>query len=613
MDTKQGPVQFKPSHTTLKWLFSQPTSDVIGKSFTFKGRIARAKQIFVHMTDSSTTEQLQLVLSKPLSKTLANQGLLFPCTTIAVRGTLRKSQNEQKQKYDFDVSEFQVLGKVSDPVTFLPSLKGVSLDTWRKNCDTRFHAPEMQAIFRIRAALSWYTSLFMKQQEVLHLDPEPLTSADCEGAGEMFVVTTLMDSGLVGDLPIRSETCKPQTLMDYYTDLYQFITDSKTADPNQTEYLAVLNVLKERIQLLKTVKVDWKKDHFENDQPVRLTCSSQLGLEYMVPAMGAVYTSLPSFRAEKSNTKRHLASFTHIEAELPFVTFQDLMDFIESYVVFCIRSVLSDCATEIRVLDTFLTITASRADGKVTSSSGCKTPILDKLVGMIKEPFGRISYTEAISLLDKHSQHLKQLFPEVKQIPKWGEDLGGECERFLSEVIFKKPIFVFDMPQKLKSFYMKQKMIKCADSKEDRLVVEGCDLLVPSLGELVGASIRESDYLKLTLEMLRRGMVYHIPVLEGKSEGKTKSKFVTDETKQALLKKLESVTTDVQMDVLLAEFKIDFGPLQKYVGLRKNAATPTGGFGLGFERLVTICTTSLDGGNIRDRRPFYAAYKDCQF
>ena len=438
-DSKAKPVKFEPSHTTIQWLFDQDSKDVVGKSFTVKGRIVRAKQIFIQMTDGSSFKPLQLVLNKQKMKSLADSGSLYPCTTISVKGTLRISQNPKAQQYDFDVETISILGKVVEPTTFLPSLpNNMSLDTWREHCDTRFHCPEMKAIFRIRAALSWFTSVFMNEHGVLHLDPEPITGADCEGAGEMFVVTTLLDSkSKATDLPVKhvkkvksekdSKDAKDQdqTIKSMINDLIQGLQKPETMSTKE---------LIEKLQSMNELEIKWVKDHFANPDPGRLTCSSQLGLEFMVPAMGPVYCSLPSFRGEKSNTRRHLASFTHMEAELPFISFKDLMDFIEEYVTYCLKSVREECTNELALLK----------------------GVTEKLEGFMKEPFGRISYTEAISLLEKNQEALQKAFPEVKVVPKWGEDLGGECERFLSEVMFKKPIFVFNMPLKLKSFYMKK-------------------------------------------------------------------------------------------------------------------------------------------------------------
>lgn len=431
----------------------------------------------------------------------------------------------------------------------------------------------MRAIFRIRAALSWFTSVFMNEHCVLHLDPEPITGADCEGAEEMFVVTTLLDSkSKATDLPVKMKERKESKEAKQNDQTIQSMIDDLIKGLQKPESMTTKELI-EKLELMNDLEIDWVKDHFANPDPGRLTCSSQLGLEFMVPAMGPVYCSLPSFRGEKSKTWRHLASFTHIEAELPFLIFQDLMDFIEEYVTYCLKSVKDGCTHELALLK----------------------GVISKLEGFLKEPFGRISYTQAISLLEKNKEALQKAFPEVKVVPKWGEDLGGECERFLSEVLFKKPIFVYNMPLKLKSFYMK----KNEGEEKGKETVQGCDLLVPSLGELVGASIRESDYTNLTSEMIRRGMYYCMDL-----------KQVTDKLKAEVMIDLDRGS---EIDVLMAKFKIHFGPLQKYVGLRKNAGTPTGGFGLGFERLVTVCTSALDGGNIRDRRPFFATYQDLQF
>ncbi len=291
--------------------------------------------------------------------------------------------------------------------------------------------------------------------------------------------------------------------------------------------------------------VDYSKDFFGKKS--YLTVSSQLQLEAMCAGMGAVYTTNPSFRAEKSKTKRHLACFTHLEWELPFIELKDLMDFSEDLVTYCFKNVLKESADDLGKLN------------KYTSKG-----IIDKLNSFVRKRFNRISYTEAIEVICKHTKKIRKMFPQLEFIPKWGDDLGSYCEKFLCEY-FEGPTFVYNYPRQLKSFYMKQNPTsRCPDGSScsiDMTTVQGCDLLIPGLGELIGSAIREDDYNTLVEEMHRR--------------------------------------------------KMNITPLQWYVDLRRNATFPHGGAGLGFDRLVNVCT--LMDGNIRDVVPFPVAYQECMY
>jgi len=273
-----------------------------------------------------------------------------------------------------------------------------------------------------------------------------------------------------------------------------------------------------------------------------LTVSSQLQLEALCSGMGAVYTTNPSFRAEKSLTKRHLASFTHLEWEIPFITLDHLMDFSEDFVVYIFKNVLEECKEDLEELDKFV-------------SKG----LIKKLEGFVSDRFGRITYTNAVEILEREKENVLKEFPELKkeEYPNWGDDLGGYCERYLSEKIFKKPIFVYNYPKVLKSFYMKQN----ENEKNGMETVQGCDLLIPTLGELIGSSIREDNYEKIIQEMDRRN--------------------------------IEKTT------------------LEWYLDLRKNGTFPHGGAGLGVDRLVNLCC--FMDGNIRDVVPFPVAYQECSF
>jgi asparaginyl-tRNA synthetase len=580
VDQKSGSVAVDPlfrlSYVPIKWLMEQPADAIVNKEYIVKGHIrfvrAQSKVTFIHMYDGSSPATLQLVLDHVEQKELYARVAkdLNIAATISVKGELKSSLKKQNQQYDLIVSDLTVIGKVRDPSTFLPSIPGVSLETWRKHPDLRVHAPVIQCIFRIRSLLMQALQQFFDRHNVHRLDPNTITRADCEGAGEQFVCTSF---------------------------------DTLKSLPTKTSSAAAK-------------EIDWRKDFFQVDGPARLTVSSQLQLEALVHAMGACWTGNPSYRAEPSKTTRHVASFTHIEWEIPFIDLKDLMDFSEDLVQHCCNFALTRGAKDLEILN-------------ATISPG----LVQKLKGFVSQRFQRITYTEAIEILKAHKEQvLKQFEGKLADIPKWGDDLGSYCERFISETVFKRPTFVFNYPRSLKSFYMmtnpttapaaaaapatpaaatgaasasasaardakderpmaaaaaagrdakdhgaaakdvKDEVLAAMDKDaksgsgaapaEDRSTVQGCDLLVPMLGELIGSSIREHNYEALRAEMTRR--------------------------------------------------KMDFGPLQWYLDLRAHATVPTGGAGLGFDRLVQVmCTTSET--NIRDVIPFPVAYQESPF
>jgi len=267
--------------------------------------------------------------------------------------------------------------------------------------------------------------------------------------------------------------------------------------------------------------IDYSEDFFQG--PAYLTVSSQLQLEMLCAGLGKVWTSNKSFRSEKSRTNRHLAEFEHIEWETAWCSLEGLMDQSEHYTQYCFQYVLDKHYDDLEELDKFV-------------SKG----IIDRLTALASCKYERISYDKAIDII-------KDRFPG--EGVNWGEDLGSECERFLTDIVFKKPVFVYNYPASLKSFYMK--------ANHDGLTVQACDLLMPDLGELVGSSVREHDY-------------------------------------------------DTLMDVVKKRM-MDPVKLAAYLDLRRNGSTPTAGAGLGFDRLVRICT-GIE--NIRDVVPFPISYQE---
>ncbi len=273
-------------------------------------------------------------------------------------------------------------------------------------------------------------------------------------------------------------------------------------------------------------QVDYSKDFF--GKPAHLTVSGQLDVETYAFAFRNVYTFGPTFRAENSNTVKHAAEFWMIEPEICFANLKDDMDLAEDMLKYIIKYVLENCPEEMEFFNSFIDKT-----------------LLEKLHNIINSDFGRISYTDAVKELEKHNDKF-----EFKV--SWGIDLQTEHERFLSEQIFKKPVFVTDYPKEIKAFYMKQ--------NPDGKTVAASDLLAPGIGEIIGGSQREDD----------------LKVLQDK----------------------------------IKEFGLDEKDYWWYEDLRKYGSTPHSGFGLGFERLIMYVTGMQ---NIRDVIPFPRTPKNCEF
>jgi asparaginyl-tRNA synthetase len=451
------------------------TSETIGKQIKVRGFVSSASETstttFLKIYDGTIPTFLQVVIS--------GKSTIQKTQFIHIIGTIVKSPMAG-QEFELASSSIKEFGKIADSGTFLPLAKGVGLDKLRgENTYLRSRFQTFQAIFRIRSAIEFIIYSFMEKKHFLKTDPNILTSADCEGAGEMFHIQA----------PI----------------------DPKHPEP------------------------------FFGKEMVGLTVSSQLPLEALAVVGRGVYTMNKSFRAERSKTTRHLAEFSHFEFEsFTLGDLKSLMDFIEEIVRHVIETALIKCKTELELLDSY-------------ASKG----IIQRLKGLISPKWGRLSYTEALELLIKDKEiFIKWSGIDPEEFPKWGDDLGSKCERYLAEEVYKSPIFVHDYPLDLKSFYMKQN----APDSQGRKTVMGCDFLVPGLGELVGSSVREDDYSKLIAEMERR--------------------------------------------------KMSSKDLSWFIDLRRNASYPHGGAGLGFDRLVSvICGVA----NIRDAVPFPVSYGECDF
>ena len=390
---------------------------------------------------------------------------------LIVKGTLELTPNA-KQPFEIQASSVSVEGPSSGDYPLQP--KKHSMEFLRSITHLRPRANTFQAVFRVRSLAAMAIHQFFQERDFVYVHTPLITGSDCEGAGEMFQVTTLD----LNNIP-------------------------KTEDG----------------------KVDFSQDFF--GKPTNLTVSGQLNGETYAMAFRNIYTFGPTFRAENSNTTRHAAEFWMIEPEMAFADLDDLLRVEEDMIKYIISYVLEHAPEEMAFFNQFM-----------------DKGLLDRLNNILNNDFGRITYTDAVALLEKHNDQFE--YPV-----SWGCDLQTEHERYLTEVLFKKPVFVTDYPKDIKAFYMKL--------NPDGKTVAAVDCLVPGVGEITGGSQREDNYDVLKARIEELGM---------KPE--------------------------------------DYG---FYMDLRKYGSCRHAGFGLGFERIVMYMTGI---GNIRDSIPFPRTVGNCE-
>lgn len=368
---------------------------------------------FIALNDGSVIHDIQIVAD--VAK--FDEELLKSISTgacISVIGKLVASQGKG-QKVEIQADSIEIYG-IADPETYPLQKKAHSMEFLRENAHLRLRTNTFGAIFRIRHALSFAVHSFFDRKGFYYLHTPVITAADAEGAGQMFQVTTL--------------------------DL-------------------------KKVPLTKEGEIDFSEDFFGSS--ANLTVSGQLQGEAGALALSQVYTFGPTFRAENSNTARHLSEFWMIEPEMAFYDIQDNMALAEEFLKACISYVMEKCADDLAFL-------AERYDKE----------LLDRLKFVLENQFERLTYTEAVEILVNSNHHKKGKF----QYPvKWGIDLQSEHERYLVEQHFKKPVILINYPKEIKSFYMKQN----ADGK----TVAAMDILFPGIGEIIGGSQREENYDKL--------------------------------------------------------------------------------------------------------------------
>lgn len=417
---------------------------------------------FIALNDGSSFQNLQVVI-EPKLPNYAEAAKLGVGTAVVVRGELVETPGA-RQPFELRASAVEVEGAC--PPDYPLQKKKHSLEFLRSIAHLRARSNTFSAAFRVRSAAAYAIHRFFQERGFVYVHTPIITGSDCEGAGEMFHLTTL-DIG----------------------------------NPPRTE----------------SGDVDFSRDFF--GKPANLTVSGQLEAESMAMAFGKVYTFGPTFRAENSNTLRHAAEFWMIEPEIAFADLSDDMELARDMMQAVLRDVMKRCPGELRFFNDFF-----------------DKGLLERLEAVATADFAKTTYTEAVEILQKHNDRFE--YPV-----SWGCDLQTEHERFLTEQVFKKPLFVTDYPKEIKAFYMRM--------NDDGKTVSAMDMLVPGVGELIGGSQRE--------ERLDR-----------------------------LLARMEELHLR----------KEDYG---WYLDLRRFGGARHAGFGLGFERLIMYITGIP---NIRDVLPF---------
>ena len=374
---------------------------------------------FIALNDGSTIKNIQVVVD-PAS---VDAEILKSITTgacISATGVLVESQGKG-QTSEIQCKEIEVYGLC--PSDYPMQKKGQSFEYMRKYGHMRLRTNTFGAVFRIRHHMAIAIHQYFHEHGFYYFHTPLITGSDAEGAGNMFQVTTL-------DLD----------------------------------------------RVAKSDEVDYSADFF--GKKTHLTVSGQLEGELGATSLGAIYTFGPTFRAENSNTPRHLAEFWMIEPEVAFIDQQELMDLEEDFIKYCVRWALENCKDDLEFLNQMI-----------------DKELIARLEGVLKDTFVHLTYTEGFEILKKAQEDgVKFEFP----VAEWGMDLSSEHERYLVEEHFKRPVIMTDYPSQIKSFYMKK--------NEDGKTMQGTDVLFPRIGEIIGGSVREESYEKLLEEIHNRGM-----------------------------------------------------------------------------------------------------------
>ena len=451
---------------------TQGEKNVLVKGWVRTRRDSKGGFSFIEINDGSCQANIQVIVEHSLKDFSELDKKITTGSCIAVSGQLVASEGKG-QKMEVQVAEIEVYGS-ADVETYPLQKKRHSFEFLREIAHLRPRTNTFGSVMRVRSRLAFAIHQFFNDRGFVYLNSPIITTSDCEGAGEMFQVTTL--------------------------DL----TNPPKVEGN----------------------IDYTQDFF--GEKTSLTVSGQLEGEIYALALSEIYTFGPTFRAENSNTSRHLSEFWMVEPEMAFYDLDDDMDLAEEFIKYLLVDVLENCSKDMEFFN-------QRID---------KT-ILEVMQNIVDNEFERLTYTNAIDILEKSKETFT--YPV-----KWGLALQAEHERHLSEKVFKKPIIVYNYPEKIKSFYMKL--------NEDGETVRAMDVLLPKLGEIIGGSQREDDY-------------------------------------DILLKRLKDNSLEPE-------------EYWWYLDLRRFGSAPHSGFGLGFERLVQF-VTGME--NIRDVIPFPRTPKHARF
>ena len=457
-------------------------SDIIVKGWVRSKRGSKGI-FFIALNDGSTIKNIQIV-GDDANFSEETIKLITTGACISVLGTLVESP-AAGQASEVQAKEIEVLGPADN--TYPLQKKGASWEYLRTVAHLRPRTNTFGAILRIRHNMAMAIHTYFHEHGYFYFHSPIITASDCEGAGQMFQVTT--------------------------KNLYDLKKDENGS-------------------------IIYDDDFF--GKQASLTVSGQLEGELGATALGAIYTFGPTFRAENSNTPRHLAEFWMIEPEVAFMDLDELMDLEEDFIKYCVRWALEHCKDDLQFLNQMV-----------------DKGLIARLEGILKETFVRLPYTEGIKILQQAIKDGRKFeFP-----CNWGDDLASEHERYLVEEYFQKPVIMTNYPKKIKAFYMKIDAEKpVLDGVEMEETVQGTDVLFPSIGEIIGGSVREESYDKLIGEIQAR----NIPMKD----------------------------------------------MTWYLDTRKYGSCPHAGFGLGFERLILFVTGMQ---NIRDVIPFPRTPRNAEF
>lgn len=460
---------------TIRELFRN-TDEYADKEVLIRGWVRNNRNSnkfgFIELNDGTFFKSVQVVYEEEFIKNFDEISKAYVATALAVKGVVAITPNA-KQPFEIKAREIEVEATSTPDYPLQP--KRHSMEFLREIAHLRPRSNTFAAVFRVRSLVAYAIHKFFQEQNFVYTHTPIITGSDCEGAGEMFRVTTLD----MNDLPKTEEG-----------------------------------------------KIDYSSDFFGKE--TNLTVSGQLEAETFAMAFRNVYTFGPTFRAENSNTARHASEFWMIEPEIAFADLNDNMELAEAMIKYIINYVMENAPEEMNFFNSFV-----------------DKGLIERLNNIVNSEFGHVTYTEAVDILKKSGK-------EFQYPVEWGIDLQTEHERFLTEEVFKKPLFVTDYPKDIKAFYMRL--------NDDGKTVAACDLLVPGVGEIIGGSQREERLDVLTSRM--------------------------------------------------KELNLNEEDYWWYLDLRKYGGVKHSGYGLGFERIIMYITGM---SNIRDVLPFPRTPKTAEF